>query len=69
VHYKGYKGAVMFDQETQQFYGEVIGIKDVITFQGTSVDELEQVFKESVDDYLAWCNQRNELPEKSFSSI
>ncbi len=42
-------------------------INDVITFQGTSVEELRQEFTASVDDYLAWCEEREEEPEKPYS--
>jgi predicted HicB family RNase H-like nuclease len=42
-------------------------LKDVITFQGTTVVELEKAFKDSVDDYVAWCKERGEEPEKTFS--
>ena len=45
----------------------MVGLKDVITFQGTSVKELEEAFRGSVDDYLAWCKERGEVPEKSYS--
>lgn len=67
MNYKGYEGVVQFDEDAKIFHGDVIGIKDVITFQGRSVDELEQAFKDSVDDYLAWCEERGEKPEKTFS--
>ena len=39
------------------FSGSVINTRDVITFQGESVQELENAFHESVDDYLAWCRE------------
>ena len=39
----------------------------MITFQGTSVDELEQAFKDSVDEYLDFCKELNRSPEKPFS--
>jgi predicted HicB family RNase H-like nuclease len=39
----------------------------VITFQGRSVDELKTAFQESIDDYLAFCKQRGEEPNKPFS--
>lgn len=67
MKYKGYIGEVAYDADAKLFHGEVIGLKDMITFQGTSVKELEKAFKDSVDDYLAWCKQRGEEPEKSFS--
>ncbi|GHU39290.1 hypothetical protein FACS1894190_03220 [Spirochaetia bacterium] len=55
MNYKGYLGNVGYDAEAKIFHGDVINMRDVITFQGTTVDEIENAFKESVDDYLAWC--------------
>lgn len=67
MQYKGYLGKVEFDSEAGMLHGEVAGIRDVVTFQGESVKEVEQAFRESVDDYLAFCRQRGEAPEKPFS--
>ena len=47
MKYKGYEGTVTFDEDARIFHGEVVGLKDVITFQDSSVDELEQVFSDS----------------------
>ncbi len=65
--YKGYWGEVTFDDEAKIFHGEVIGLKDVITFQGKNVDEIEQAFKDSINDYLEFCKERGEQPEKMYS--
>lgn len=67
LEYKGYKGKVEFDPEAKLFHGEILGIRDVITFQGTNPDEIIQAFHDSIDDYLAWCAERGEKPEKPFS--
>ncbi|WKZ43357.1 MAG: type II toxin-antitoxin system HicB family antitoxin [Anaerolineales bacterium] len=67
MEYKGYIGKVEIDDEAGILYGEVINVRDVITFEGTSVDEVQQAFQESVDDYLDFCAKRNEAPEKPFS--
>ena len=67
MEYKGYIGKVEFDDEAGILHGEVINIRDVITFEGTSVVEMQKTFRESVDDYLAFCAQRRESPEKPFS--
>lgn len=67
MKYKGYHGQVNYDEEAKFFHGEVVGLRDVITFQGTSVDELEQAFKDSIDDYLDFCKELNRSPEKPFS--
>lgn len=67
MEYKGYIGKVEFDDEANIFHGEVINLRDVITFQGESVQELRQAFQESIEDYLAFCAERKEAPEKPFS--
>jgi predicted HicB family RNase H-like nuclease len=67
MEYKGYIGKVEMDDEVGILYGEVINIRDVITFEGTSVDEVQKAFHESVDDYLEFCAKRGESPEKPFS--
>ena len=67
MKYKGYLGEVTYDADAKNFHGEVVGLKDVITFQGTTVVELEKAFKDSIDDYVAWCAERGEEPEKAFS--
>jgi predicted HicB family RNase H-like nuclease len=65
--YKGYSAYVEFDDEAGIFHGEVLDTKDVITFQGSSVAELRRAFKDSIDDYLAFCKERGEEPDKPFS--
>ncbi|MBX9744381.1 MAG: type II toxin-antitoxin system HicB family antitoxin [Chlamydiales bacterium] len=67
MKYKAYQGQVTYDEEAKIFHGEVIGLRDVVTFQGTSVDELEQSFKDSVDEYLSFCKELGRTPEKPFS--
>ena len=67
LNYKGYSGHVQFDDEARLFHGEVLDTRDVITFQGQSVEEIEQAFRASVDDYLDFCSERGEAPEKPFS--
>ena len=67
MKHKGYQGHVNYDEEAKIFHGEVIGLRDAITFQGTSVDELEQAFKDSVDEYLDFCIELARAPEKPFS--
>ena len=67
MEYKGYIGDVNFDSEAHLFHGEVINTRDVITFQGKSVDELEKAFLDSVEDYLEWCKEDGVSPEKPYS--
>ncbi len=67
MEYKSYIGKVEIDDEAGILYGEVINVRDVITFEGASVDEIQKAFRESIDDYLDFCAQCNESPEKPFS--
>jgi len=67
ITYKGYDGTVQFDDEAEIFHGEVLGLRDVVTFQGVSVEELKTSFEESIDDYLEFCKERGEEPDKPFS--
>ena len=64
MEYKGYLSRVEFDDEANIFHGEVINIRDVITFQGRAVDELRKAFEDSVKDYLAFYAERGEDPDK-----
>lgn len=66
MRYKGYKGAVKLDEERNIFYGEVLNTHDVITFQGDSLEECRQAFRSSVNDYLEFCRERGEEPDKPF---
>ena len=67
MEYKGYLGSVEYDAEAKIFHGDIINTRDVITFQGTSVDEIEQAFIDSIEDYIAWCNKDGVEPEKPYS--
>ena len=67
MEYKGYIGRVEYDYDARVFTGSVINTRTVITFQGTSVEEMEREFRNSVDDYLNWCKEDNVTPEKPYS--
>lgn len=55
--YKGYTGHVRFDDETGLFHGEVLDIRDVVTFQSTSLEDLAKAFHDSIDDYLEFSGE------------
>ena len=67
MEYKDYLGKVEFDDEADIFHGEVVNIRDVITFEGQTVDEIRQAFEDSIEDYFAFCAERGEEPEQPFS--
>ena len=65
--YKGYSARVEFDAEDMLLVGRLAGIDDIITFHATSMDELADVFRESVDDYIETCAKIGKKPEKAYS--
>jgi len=67
LKYKGYTGQAEFDDGAGLFHGEVLDLRDVVAFQGKCVEELEQAFRDSIDDYLEFCEERGEEPDRPFS--
>lgn len=66
LEYKGYIGRVEFSAEDKVFHGKIEYINDLVTFEATSVEQLETEFKASVDDYLETCQKLRINPQKSF---
>lgn len=64
VEYKGYVGWFEFDEKANQFLGKVSNIDTLITFQGKSIKQIKQAFKDAVDEYLEWCQKHRKEPEK-----
>jgi predicted HicB family RNase H-like nuclease len=69
MKYKGYEAMIEYEEEDRLFFGRVINIKDVIVFDGLSVDELEQAFHYVIDEYLADCQALNKTPDQPFSEL
>ena len=67
MKYKGYTAQIEIDETAGILFGKVLDIKDIITFQGNTVAELEQEFQNSIDEYLEWCTELGEEPDKPFS--
>ncbi len=66
MRYKGYVAEIGFDDSADMFHGRVIGMRDVIDFYGSSPAKLRTAFKDSVDEYLQWCAEEGEKPEKTW---
>ena len=67
MNYKGYIGKAEYDGDNHIFAGIVVNTRTVITFQGTTVEELEKEFHNSVDYYIEWCKKDGVEPEKTYS--
>jgi predicted HicB family RNase H-like nuclease len=67
LNYKGYVGTFAYDEDADSFHGRVVGLRDVITFEGRSVEQLKKALADSVEDYLEFCRTRGEEPERPLS--
>jgi predicted HicB family RNase H-like nuclease len=67
LHYQDYTGVFAYDEEADLFHGRVIGLRDVVTFEGRSIDELKSALADSVEDYLDFCKELGQEPDKPFS--
>jgi predicted HicB family RNase H-like nuclease len=63
----GYVAVVTLDADADIFHGEVVNTRDVLTFQGRSPEELRQAFRDTLDDYFAWCRERGKTPDRPYS--
>lgn len=65
--YKGYSAAVEYDADDHTFSGRVVGLRDVLYFEGETVAELEEGLRAVVDDYLAICAEKGKAPDRPYS--
>ncbi len=66
MEYKGYVGSVEFSEEDGLFFGKVLGIRSLISYEGTNAKELVTDFHNAVDDYLALCEEEGTTPETAY---
>lgn len=64
--YKGYSGTVEYSPADKTLFGKLFGINDLVTYEGTSVNDLTTAFEGSVDDYIETCRQLGKEPQKVF---
>lgn len=55
------------DFESKVLHSRIIGVKDVITYEGNTLQDLEEASRNSLDDYLAFCEEQGDKPEKPYS--
>ncbi|MBV8740020.1 MAG: type II toxin-antitoxin system HicB family antitoxin [Alphaproteobacteria bacterium] len=63
----GYVARIELDEEAGIFHGKVANTKDVLTFQGRTLDELRTAFADTIADYVDWCHERGKEPERPYS--
>ena len=66
MEYKGYVGSVEFSADDALFFGRVLGLRALISYEGESARALIEDFHGAVDDYLAACAAEGIAPEKAY---
>ncbi len=67
MHHDGYVATIDLDEDAGLFHGEVINTRDILTFQGRTLDELRTAFADTIADYIDWCRERGKDPERPYS--
>lgn len=67
MQYKGYWAKIQYSDTDKCFWGEIEGINDMITFEGTSVEDLKKDFEEALDEYIEWCKEEGVEPQKQYN--
>ncbi len=66
LKYKDFIGSVHYSSDDQVFFGKIEGIDDLVTFEGTTVSEINKSFKEAVEDYIELCKETGKKLFKSY---
>jgi len=66
LQHRGYDGSVLYSAEDKMLHGRILGIRDMVSYGGTTVRRLEKNFRDAVDEYLAFCAETGKTPNKPF---
>lgn len=59
MKYKGYTGSVEFSEDDDCLFGKVQGLYEtLISYEGSTVNEIRRDFEGAIDDYLESCAER-----------
>lgn len=64
VEYRGYTGSVEYSDEDGLYFGKVLGIRSLISYEGETIADLTADFHDAIDGYLEFCAAENEKPER-----
>lgn len=69
IEYNGYIATVEYSHEDQVFFGKLEMINDLVTFECENAKEVESIFQQRVDDYIATCEALGREPQKTFKGV
>jgi len=67
MEYKGFKARVEYSADDEVFFGRLLGIEDIVTFEGKTVRELKKDMKEAVDFHIEICERTGKATTKPYS--
>lgn len=67
LKYKAYNGSVEYSAQDRVLHGKILGIRDMVTFEGADVNLLESNFQAAVDEYLQLCKEAGKVPPRPYS--
>ncbi|SFS92225.1 Predicted nuclease of the RNAse H fold, HicB family [Succinivibrio dextrinosolvens] len=67
LKYKNYLGSIEYNLKDKVLFGKLLFIDDLISYEGETINELENNFKDAVEDYLQTCAELGKKPQKSYS--
>ncbi len=65
LKYKEFEGSAELDMKRNVCRGKILYIDDAVTYESTSIQNLQNEFEEAVDDYIETCKQIGKDPQKS----
>lgn len=66
LEYKGYVGSIEFSEPDGIFFGKLLGIRALVSYEGSSASELIEDFHSAVDSYLSACKEEGIEPERAY---
>lgn len=67
LQHNGYHGSVEYSAEDDVLHGRVLNISDIVTYEGSTLEEIKAHFREAVDGYLRMCTELGEAPDRPAS--
>ncbi|MDR0681556.1 MAG: type II toxin-antitoxin system HicB family antitoxin [Dysgonamonadaceae bacterium] len=70
LEYNGYYGSIEYNKEDRSLYGKVLGMpKDLISYEGSTIEELENDFIDGINSYIEGCKDIGIKPRKSYNGV
>jgi predicted HicB family RNase H-like nuclease len=64
MNYKNYTAKIIYDERDEIFVGRVLYIQDIIGFDGSSVEELKNIFASTMEAYFEDCADLGREPNQ-----